>query len=93
MEVIDIQLCKCKHRLGSEHTFKHTADILQSSFYRPRVAARVLILHASNEIQRINVWLLFLIPITDKLDKEHVFCPLHFLQNHFVYSQKLSHVD
>ena len=92
MEVIDMQL-KYKHRLGSEHTFKHTAEFLQSSFYRPRVAARALILHASNETQHINAWLLFLIAITDMLNKEHVFHPLYFLQNHFVYLQKLSRVD
>ena len=79
---------KYKHRLGSEHTFKRTAEFLQSGFYRPRVAARPLTLHASNETQRINIWLLFLIAITDILDKEHVFRPLHFLQNHFVYLQK-----
>ena len=79
-----------EHCLGSEHTFKTTAEFLQSSFYWLRVAARALILHASNETQRINVWLLFLIAITDILDKEHV---LHFLLNHFVYLQKLSHMD
>ena len=56
---------KCKHRLGSEDTFKHTAEFLQSSFYWPRVAAQALILHASNETQRINIWLLFLVAITD----------------------------
>ena len=89
----DQYAAKYKHHLGSEHTFKHTAEFLQSSFYRPRVATRALILHASNETQRINVWLLFLIAITDVLDKEHVFRPLHFLQNHFVYSQKLLCVD
>ena len=72
----DQYAAKCKHRLGSEHKFKHTAEFLQSSFYRPRVAARALIQHASNEI---NVWLLFLIAITDMLDKEYVFRPLHFL--------------
>ena len=89
----DQYAARCKHRLGTEHTFKHTAEFLQSSFYRPRVAARVLILHASNETQCINILVLFLIAITDILDKEHVFRPLHFLQNHFVYSQKLSCVD
>ena len=79
----DRYAAKCKHRLGSEHTFKHTAEFLQSSFYWPRVAAWALILHASNETQRINDWLLFLIAITNLLDKEHVFRPLHFLQNLF----------
>ena len=43
----DRYAAKCKHRLGSEHTLKHTAEFLQSSFYQPRVAARALILHAS----------------------------------------------
>ena len=56
---------KCKHHLGSEHTFKHTAEFLQSSFYWLRVAAQALILHASNETQHINTWLLFLVAITD----------------------------
>ena len=79
MEVIDMQLRKYKLRLVSEHTFKHTAEFLQSSFYRPRVAVRALILHASNETQRINVWLLFLITITDILDKENVF--VHFISS------------
>ena len=69
----DRYAAKCKHHLGSEHTFKHTAEFLQSSFYRPRVAVQTLILHASNEIQRINVWLLFLIAITDILDKDTFF--------------------
>ena len=78
----DQYAAKYKHRLGSEHTFKHIAEFLQSSFYQPRVAAWALILHASNETRRINVWLLFLIAITDILDKEHIFHPLHFLQNH-----------
>ena len=64
---------RSKHHLGSEHTFKHTAEFLQSSFYRPRVVPWVLILHVSNETQRINIWLLFLIAITDILDKEHFF--------------------
>ena len=82
MEVIDMQL-SASIVLGSEHTFKHTAEFLQSSFYWPRVAAWALILHASNETQRINDWLLFLIAITNLLDKEHVFRPLHFLQNLF----------
>ena len=86
----DRYAAKCKHCLGSEHTFKHTAEFLQSSFYRPRVAARAPILHASNETQRINVWLLFLIAITDILNKEYIFRPLHFL---LVYSQKSLRVD
>ena len=43
----DRYAAKCKHRLGSEHTFKHTAEFLQSSFYRPRVAARAFILQAT----------------------------------------------
>ena len=42
----DQYAAKCKHRLGSEHTFKHTAEFLQSSFYRPRVAAGALMLQA-----------------------------------------------
>ena len=43
----DLYAAKCKHRLGSEHTFKHTAEFLQSSFYWPKyVAVRALILHA-----------------------------------------------
>ena len=61
----DRYAAKCMHRLGSEHTFKHTAEFLQSSFYRPRIAARALTCTARNETQRINVWLLFLIAITD----------------------------
>ena len=44
----DRYTAKYKHRLGSEHTFEHVAEFLQSSFHRPRVAARALILHASN---------------------------------------------
>ena len=31
MEAIDMQLSLAKHHLGSEHTFKHTAEFLQSS--------------------------------------------------------------
>ena len=69
----DHYAARCKHHLGSEHTLKHTAEFLQLSFYRPRVAVRALNLHASNETQHINVWLLFLVAIIDILDKEHVF--------------------
>ena len=86
MEAIDAAKCCYKHHLGSEHTFKHTAEFLQSSTESSSAGAY----SANNETQRINVWLLFLIAITDILDKEHVFRPL---QNHLVYSQKLSHVD
>ena len=35
-----------KHCLGSDHTFKHTVEFLQSSLYRSRVAVRALILQA-----------------------------------------------
>ena len=35
----DRYAAKYKHHLGSEHTFKHTAEFLQSSFYQPREAA------------------------------------------------------
>ena len=38
----DRYAAKCKHHLGSEHTVKHIAESLQSSFYRPRVVARAL---------------------------------------------------
>ena len=64
--------------LGSEHTFKHTPEFLQSSFYGPKVAAPAFFLHASNETQCINVWLLFLIAITDILDRK-----THFLSSSF----------
>ena len=63
----DRYAAKCMHRLGSEHSFKHTAKFLQSSFYRPRIAARALTCTARNKTQHINVWLLFLIAITDIL--------------------------
>ena len=43
IEVIDMQLSASTF-LGSEHTFKHTVEFLQSSFSQPRVAAQVLIL-------------------------------------------------
>ena len=41
----DQYVAKYKHGLGSEHTFKHTANLkfLQSSFNLPRVAAQALI--------------------------------------------------
>ena len=46
----DRYAAKYKHRLGAEHTFKHTEEFLQSSFYRPRVAVQVLILHATSAL-------------------------------------------
>ena len=96
----DRYAAKCKHRLGSEHAFKYTAK----SFFSQLPIAKLLSaqsssvgwrlrLHASNETQHINVWLLFLIAIIDILDKEPLFGSLYFLQNHFVYSQKLSRMD
>ena len=44
----DRYAAKCKHRLGSEHTylFKLATEFLQSSFYRSRVAAWALIQRA-----------------------------------------------
>ena len=45
----DQYAAKCKQHLGSEHAFKHIAEFLQRSFYRPSIAARALILHASSD--------------------------------------------